>query len=259
MKLIKTGLPSEERVLVFVQFPDLTEKVAAALEAHKISFLQIRGSASSKSKALQEFQDPDASHKVLLLNVMDESASGANLTVANHAIFISPLLAPSQEIYEANETQAIGRLQRFGQTKLVHVYRFLTTNSVDIEIFEPRTGIAVDQTKKTIVLTAEDLNRDDKQENVKRPGKHERRQLDYIEPPSLASVGHRPSSSASPPAAVAVPLVVSAGPIPTIDVSSVVDLTMSDNSPPSSPPTSTPADGTVPLLNKQLAAIRVAT
>ena len=131
-------VPKDERVLVFVQFPDLMKKVAEALEANGIHFLEIRGSASQKSKNLEKFQN-DSKERVLLLNVMDESASGANLTSASHAIFLSPLLAPTQEIYDACETQAVGRLRRFGQTRLVHIWRFLSTNTIDEEIYEQRT------------------------------------------------------------------------------------------------------------------------
>ena len=91
-----------------------------------------------KSKNLEKFQK-DCKEWVLLLNVMDESASGANLTSANHAIFLSPLLAPMQEIYEACEAQAIGRLRRYGQLKHVNIWRFFTLNTIDVEIFEQRT------------------------------------------------------------------------------------------------------------------------
>lgn len=114
------------------------KKVAEAFDAHEVQYLEIKGSASMKSKNLEKFQN-DSVERVLLLNVMDESASGANLTGANHAIFLSPLLTPSQEIYDACETQAIGRLRRFGQSKLVHIWRFFTRNTIDIEIFEQRT------------------------------------------------------------------------------------------------------------------------
>lgn len=134
----RNKLPEDERVLVFVQFPDLMKKVAEAFDAHEVQYLEIKGSASMKSKNLEKFQN-DSVERVLLLNVMDESASGANLTGANHAIFLSPLLTPSQEIYDACETQAIGRLRRFGQSKLVHIWRFFTRNTIDIEIFEQRT------------------------------------------------------------------------------------------------------------------------
>lgn len=137
--LIKKRIPKSERVLVFVQFPDLMKKVAEALSAHDIAFLEIRGSASQKSKNLEKFQN-NGPERVLLLTVTDESASGANLTGANHAIFLSPLLTQTKEIYDACETQAIGRLRRFGQSKLVHIWRFFSAATIDVEIFEQRSG-----------------------------------------------------------------------------------------------------------------------
>lgn len=130
-------IPKDERVLLFVQFPDLMKKVTEALAANKIKYLEIKGTAHQKSKNLELFQN-GSEERVLLLNVMDESASGANLTSANHAIFLSPLLAPSQEIYNACETQAIGRLVRYGQEKHVYVWRFLTMNTIDEEIYQQR-------------------------------------------------------------------------------------------------------------------------
>lgn len=79
MELIREKVPGNEKILVFVQFTDLMEKVAEVLTEYKIKFLQIRGSAAAQSKALQQFQDSTERDdvKVLLLNVMDESASGA--------------------------------------------------------------------------------------------------------------------------------------------------------------------------------------
>ncbi|KAF8637647.1 hypothetical protein AX17_002715 [Amanita inopinata Kibby_2008] len=139
VRLLKR-LPKSERVLIFVQFADLMSKVSEALTYHKVQHLQITGSANKKSKALTDFQE-GSSARVLLLNVMDESASGANLTNANHAIFISPLLASSKEIYKASETQAIGRLVRYGQTKHVYIWRFLTTNTIDEEIYDQRKDV----------------------------------------------------------------------------------------------------------------------
>ncbi|KAG5647866.1 hypothetical protein DXG03_007790 [Asterophora parasitica] len=140
--LIKNKVKKDERVLVFVQFPDLMKKVTEAFTYNKIQYLEIKGTAHQKSKNLEAFQNESKEH-VLLLNVMDESASGANLTSANHAIFLSPLLAPSKEIYKACETQAVGRLVRFGQTKHVSVWRFLTTNTIDEDIYEQRREVQV--------------------------------------------------------------------------------------------------------------------
>jgi SNF2 family DNA or RNA helicase len=61
---------------VFVQFDGLMKKVGEAFNANKIKYLEIRGSASQKSKALESFQQ-DSKERVLLLHVTDESASGA--------------------------------------------------------------------------------------------------------------------------------------------------------------------------------------
>ncbi|KAM5536639.1 hypothetical protein V8D89_009734 [Ganoderma adspersum] len=130
--LIKHTIPQNERILIFVQFADLTAKVAEALAANKIAFLEIKGSAPAKSKNLQKFQN-NSKERVLLLNVMDESASGANLTSANHVIFLSPLFTETQEIYEACETQAIGRVRRYGQLKHVTIWRFFSLNTIDVE------------------------------------------------------------------------------------------------------------------------------
>ncbi|PRP86950.1 DNA repair protein rad8, partial [Planoprotostelium fungivorum] len=123
MDLIRNKIPKNERVLLFVQFSDLMKKVGQALDHNKIPFLCIDGTPASRSKKLMEFQDEKSKEKVLMLNVMDESASGANLTCANHVIFLSPLLASSEQIYRQAETQAIGRARRYGQKKTVHIWR----------------------------------------------------------------------------------------------------------------------------------------
>lgn len=73
------------------------------------------------------------------------SLTDSNLTNANHAIFLSPLLAVSKQAYDARETQAIGRVRRYGQVKHVHIYRFLTMDSVDETIYKERSGLGRDE------------------------------------------------------------------------------------------------------------------
>jgi len=156
VRAIKATEPSD-RVLVFVQFKDLMQTVSDALESSNIRALQLRGTSHQKSNGLESFQretfnkgDP----KVLLLNVKDESASGANLTTANHAFFVHPLLVTSHQEYHACLTQAIGRVVRYGQNKKVHIRHFLAANTIDMEIHTERhgsellNGIAGDDGKK---------------------------------------------------------------------------------------------------------------
>lgn len=52
------------------------KKVSEALEFRGIKHLQIAGTATKKSNTLEAFQN-NANARVLLLNVIDESASGA--------------------------------------------------------------------------------------------------------------------------------------------------------------------------------------
>ncbi|KAJ3321351.1 hypothetical protein HDU76_014120 [Blyttiomyces sp. JEL0837] len=140
--ILRNKVGKDERALVFVQFPDLILKVAEALDAEGIRYLQIKGTATQKSKALQEFQTEGAKGKdvvrVLLLNVVDESAAGANLTVANHVIFLGPLLGTSHEWTMACETQAIGRAKRYGQRKTVMIWRLVADDTIDSELMERR-------------------------------------------------------------------------------------------------------------------------
>ena len=141
MKKINT-IDASERILVFVQFPDLMQKVADALAEEGIGALQLQGSVHTKTRALDQFQEEKPLKKgdprVLLLNLKDESASGANLTTANHAIFVHPLLTTTQQEFEACETQAIGRVRRYGQTRKVHLWRFLASETIDTEIYKQR-------------------------------------------------------------------------------------------------------------------------
>jgi hypothetical protein len=80
--------------------------------------------------------------------------TSSNLTNANHAIFLSPLLAVSKQAYDARETQAIGRVRRYGQVKHVHIYRFLTMDSVDETLYKERTGLARDESIEGCVKVA---------------------------------------------------------------------------------------------------------
>ncbi|KAI8799644.1 hypothetical protein BJ742DRAFT_128160 [Cladochytrium replicatum] len=144
--ILRNVIPEEEKVLVFVQFPDLFKKVDAALEFHDIATLKIDGSAANRNKNMSAFQASRAKeHRVLLLNAMDESASGANLVNANHVVFLSPLLTDDEYTFRSSETQAIGRVRRYGQSKTVHIWRMVTRDSIDEQIFEERLGSLVNR------------------------------------------------------------------------------------------------------------------
>jgi len=75
---------------------------------------------------------------VLLLEVDSANAAGANLTIANNVFFVSPVVSDTQQEYDAWETQAIGRVRRYGQEKTVKIWRFVAKGTIDEDIVRIR-------------------------------------------------------------------------------------------------------------------------
>jgi hypothetical protein len=133
------SIPKDERVLVFLQWEDLVPKVSEALDSGKIPHVKLYGSTKARANILDKFQQSDSdSARVLLLKINDASAAGSNLTTANHAIFVGPLFTSSLLNYRAVETQAIGRVRRYGQDRKVHIHRLLAMDTIDMTIYETR-------------------------------------------------------------------------------------------------------------------------
>jgi len=134
-------IPKSERILIFVQFEDLLAQVYSILNKEHIPCLKLKGTAHQMSAIMTKFQShalKDGDERILLLELHNESASGANLTTANHVIFVHPLHVKTLQNYTMCETQAIGRVRRYGQQKTVSVYRFLVDNSIDLQIYDRR-------------------------------------------------------------------------------------------------------------------------
>ena len=145
------SLPDDEQVLLFVQFEDVMLNMAQGLEDAGISNYALAKSTGRKMvEMMNDFQDNDGEDKkkVLLLNPSSETASGINLTNANHVIFASPLLTNTQQSYDALMTQSIGRAKRYGQQNTVHVYRFVALKTADVDILQEREDKTL--VKKTI-------------------------------------------------------------------------------------------------------------
>jgi SNF2 family DNA or RNA helicase len=79
VELIMDRIPKEDKILLFVQFPDLMEKVARILTESGIKFFKIAGSGAKQSATVEAFQNDNSKDgvRVMLLNVTAESSSGA--------------------------------------------------------------------------------------------------------------------------------------------------------------------------------------
>merc|ERR1719281_425418 len=112
-------------MICFVQWEDLKRKIGAALQEFGIEHLTLHGSVWARRAALVKFQYEADSPRMLLLS-LEESASGTNLTAANHVLIVHPMEATSREEAVAFEMQAIGRVRRPGQLRKIFVWRFVT-------------------------------------------------------------------------------------------------------------------------------------
>ena len=74
--------PGEDRILVFVQFPDLMRVVATCLGEAGINAIEVKGSIHKRIEAIDRMQEKGGP-RVALLNLADESAAGANLQGGN--------------------------------------------------------------------------------------------------------------------------------------------------------------------------------
>ena len=79
INLISNKIPSEDQVLLFVQYDDLMEKVSQALHDHDIAHHALFKGSKKLAEAMTDFQTNNTKvrKKVLVLNLADESASGA--------------------------------------------------------------------------------------------------------------------------------------------------------------------------------------
>lgn len=124
----------QAKVIVFAQWEALRQRLSLALTQNHINHVLLQGNIFERTRTLEQFRtDPEMP---LLLLSLEDSASGTNLTEANHVFLLHPMLASSPEEAAAFESQAIGRVRRLGQQRPVHVWRFVTSDTVEERLWD---------------------------------------------------------------------------------------------------------------------------
>ncbi|KAE9990764.1 hypothetical protein EG327_000997 [Venturia inaequalis] len=134
-------LPEEDQAILFIPGDGLMKDAAECFEHHGISHVTAYEDDKdliNKIEGFKEDKSVEERDRVLVMNINGDHATGLNLTNANHIIFLSPLHAPDQYGYESKMLQAIRRAHRFGQEKIVHIYRFVALKTIDVNILENR-------------------------------------------------------------------------------------------------------------------------
>mmetsp|Transcript_6007 Transcript_6007/g.10792 ORF Transcript_6007/g.10792 Transcript_6007/m.10792 type:complete len:1231 (-) Transcript_6007:113-3805(-) len=123
------------KIIVFTQWDDLKLKLRDAFQEFGLPTSLLGGGAQQRDKVIYKWQNDPTSQQYILLLSLEQSASGTNLTAANHVVLVHPMMAPSKEEAVRFEMQAIGRAWRNGQKRdRVHVWRFVTQDTVEEQI-----------------------------------------------------------------------------------------------------------------------------
>lgn len=122
---------SGHRTLVFSQSTKMLDVIEKVFTQSSVSYLRIDGSTAGnlRQKAVDDFNDCDNRIDAMLLSTK-AAGVGLTLTGADRAIIFDPSWNPSED------SQAVDRCYRIGQTKDVTVYRFIAAGTVEEKMYE---------------------------------------------------------------------------------------------------------------------------
>jgi SNF2 family DNA or RNA helicase len=149
LELVEEVLATGERALIFTQFRRmghlLTAMIRAELDCEAL-FLHGGTPQDKRQQMIDRFQDPSSDSPIFVLSLR-AGGVGLNLTAANHVFHFDRWWNP------AVENQATDRAFRIGQTRTVHVHKFVCAGTLEERIdqmIEEKTELA-----KNIIGTGE--------------------------------------------------------------------------------------------------------
>ena len=141
MRLLEEVLATGERALVFTQYRRMGRLLSAMIE-HDLGcraiFLHGGTPMKKRQQMIDEFQSPDGDAPIFVLS-LKAGGLGLNLTAANHVFHFDRWWNP------AVERQATDRAFRIGQSRTVHVHKFVCMGTLEERIdrmIEEKTQLA---------------------------------------------------------------------------------------------------------------------
>ncbi|CAD7961412.1 unnamed protein product [Amoebophrya sp. A120] len=134
LRRIKVEFPGE-KVIVFVQWAGIENKLATAFTKYNFNYMQLHGGSYKQNRIINSFKEDASSEfgespEILLLS-LETQASGTDLSRASHVFLVHPMLGRTTAEAMAYEQQATGRVIRMGQKRTAHIYRFYTRGTVE--------------------------------------------------------------------------------------------------------------------------------
>ena len=130
---IREIVACNEKIVMFVQWNRLMRSIKMVLKMAGVHASTMDGNTNARANGLVQFQT--GSSKVLLISI-ENGASGLNLIEANHVMFTHALVSHSAEDRKVMYDQAIGRVNRMGQSRdVIHVHWFISRETVEENLF----------------------------------------------------------------------------------------------------------------------------
>jgi superfamily II DNA or RNA helicase len=114
------------KVLIFSQFVQFLKLLRNHLDVTETPYCYLDGQTEDREAQVKAFQTQPDKHVFLIS--LKAGGYGLNLTAADHVILADPWWNP------AVESQAIDRVHRLGQQRIVHAFRLVTRGTVEERI-----------------------------------------------------------------------------------------------------------------------------
>jgi len=130
IEMLDEVLAEDQQALIFTQFRQMGKLLAPMLRRHldrEVIFLHGGTTLAERKRMIERFQSADGSAPIFLLS-LKAGGFGLNLTAASHVFHFDRWWNP------AVENQATDRAHRIGQTRTVHVHKFVVAGTLEERI-----------------------------------------------------------------------------------------------------------------------------
>lgn len=129
LELVRSGISSGRRILVFSQFRSMLDIIAGEFEKNGVEYFYIHGGTPSETRTEMAERFNGGEREVFLVS-LKAGGTGLNLVGADMVIHYDPWWNP------AVTDQATDRAYRIGQTKAVQVIKLATKGTIEEKILQ---------------------------------------------------------------------------------------------------------------------------
>lgn len=123
-ELLIAAKTDRSRVLIFSQFTQMLDILEDYCKWRPFTYCRLDGSTSNRNAVIEQYCEPNSNIFIFLLST-HAGGAGINLIAADIVVMYDADWNPQ------NDSQAIDRSHRIGQTKQVKVFKLITNNTID--------------------------------------------------------------------------------------------------------------------------------